>query len=114
MSLTVMVIMGGLEVGMVYAIRPSGNSGAILFFGILSAVMISTALIPQFYEIWKYKEVKGISKLFVTIDCMGGLFSAISLVFSTNKLDVLACISYSLVFVSSPSSHHVRKVVDYS
>ncbi len=49
--------------------------------GIVGAVLIVVGLVPQYYEIWKWKEVKGISLLFLAIDCAGGVFSLLSLVF---------------------------------
>jgi len=51
---------------------------------------------PQFYEIYRYKEVIGISMTFMFVDCLGGVFSILSLVFKT-KFDVVASLSYSLV-----------------
>ena len=53
---------------------------------------------PQYVEIKKYGEVKGISIPFITIDLLGGVFSDLSLVFK-EKFDVLASITYSLVVV---------------
>lgn len=47
----------------------------------LGAVLIVVGLVPQYYEIWRFKEVKGISLLFLAIDCAGGVFSLLSLVF---------------------------------
>ena len=53
---------------------------------------------PQYYEIYKHHEVKGISIPFMAIDLMGGVFSDLSLVFKS-KFDVIAGIAYSLVVV---------------
>lgn len=72
--------MGAFELGMVYALRPSYNRGessgeaGVEFFGILSAVTIALGLLPQYFEIYKQKEVVGISVLFMTVDLMGGEF----------------------------------------
>ena len=54
---------------------------------------------PQYYEIYKYKEVIGISILFMVVDMSGGVFSDLSLAFK-DSFDVVAGISYSLVVVS--------------
>ncbi|KIP03013.1 hypothetical protein PHLGIDRAFT_121965 [Phlebiopsis gigantea 11061_1 CR5-6] len=86
---------------MVYAIRPSFNAGNIRptqFFGIMSSILLSLALFPQYYEIHRYHEVKGISIPFMAIDLMGGVFSDLSLVFKA-KFDVIAGVAYSLVVV---------------
>ena len=44
-------------------------------------MLIVVGLVPQYYEIYKFKEVKGISLLFLAFDCLGGVFSLLSLVF---------------------------------
>ena len=54
---------------------------------------------PQYYEIWKRKEVVGISVPFMTIDMLGGVFNDLSLAFK-DKFIVLASITYTLVVVS--------------
>lgn len=55
---------------------------------------------PQYYEIYKHKEVIGISIPFMAIDLLGGVFSDLSLVFKEH-FDVIAGVAYSLVVVSS-------------
>jgi hypothetical protein len=54
---------------------------------------------PQYYEIYKFREVIGISIIFMTVDMLGGVFNLLSLIFKT-EIDALAAISYSLVAVS--------------
>lgn len=58
---------------------------------------------PQYLEIYKYKEVIGISTLFMTVDLLGGVFNVLSLVLK-GQFDVLAGTTYALVVVRS-SSH---------
>ncbi len=120
---------------MVFAVRPSyehGNHRGVDFFGVFASVMLTAGLLPQFYEIYKYKEVIGISKLFMLVDLLGGttpsnshipkidtvlgVFSLLSLVFR-DTFDVLAGVAYSLVVVSSPRDAyffptHVSQVLD--
>ncbi|TRM60787.1 PQ loop repeat-domain-containing protein [Schizophyllum amplum] len=94
-----LAIMAGFEAGMVYAIRPAyegGNMAPVRFFGIMSSVIISVALLPQYWEIYKHKEVIGISIPFMLIDLLGGVFSDLSLAFAP-KFDVIAGVTYSLV-----------------
>lgn len=104
-TITIFIVMvavfGGFEAGMVFAIRPASNAGnkrPVQFFGIFSSVLISVALLPQYYEIYKHREVVGISILFMLIDLLGGLFNVLSLAFK-DKLDVIAAVTYSLVVV---------------
>jgi hypothetical protein len=39
----------------------NGTNAPVLLFGILSAVLLAGALLPQYWEIYKFKEVKGMS-----------------------------------------------------
>jgi hypothetical protein len=57
---------------------------------------------PQFYEIYKHGAVLGISLTFMTVDCLGGVFSILSLVFK-HQFDVLATVSYASVVVRLPT-----------
>ncbi|KAH9973583.1 PQ loop repeat-domain-containing protein [Lactifluus volemus] len=99
-----LALWGALEVAFVFALRPSYRRGTpagktgVQFFGILSSALISIALLPQFYEIYKYRAVLGISLVFMAIDCLGGIFSVLSLVFK-HRFDAIAAVTYSLVVV---------------
>ena len=57
---------------------------------------------PQYYEIYVHKEVVGISLVFMAVDCLGGVFSTLSLVFK-EEFDVIAGISYINVVVRTRS-----------
>lgn len=101
MTLSVMAFFGGLEAILVVTIRPmhdKGNHVPTNVFGILAAVLISAALLPQYWEIYKLKEVVGISILFISIDLTGGVFNDLSLVFK-KEFDAIAAVSYTLVVV---------------
>ncbi|KZT64411.1 hypothetical protein DAEQUDRAFT_678586 [Daedalea quercina L-15889] len=83
--------LAGFQVGMVYAVRPSyerGDGRAVETFGIISSILLSLALFPQYYEI---------SVPFMTIDMLGGVFSDLSLAFKPPPFNDIAAISYSLV-----------------
>ncbi|PPQ91480.1 hypothetical protein CVT25_013737 [Psilocybe cyanescens] len=93
------VFFGILELVLMLAIRPSHNRGkhAVAdFFGIFGSVLVAVALFPQYWEIYKYKEVVGISMLFIWVDIMGGVFNLLSLAFK-EKFDIIAAVTYSLV-----------------
>ncbi|KAI0369137.1 hypothetical protein BV20DRAFT_1036659 [Pilatotrama ljubarskyi] len=96
MFLLAIAIFAGFEVGMIYAITETWRLSN--FFGIFSTVLIAGALLPQYYEIYKYKEVIGISLIFMTVDLLGGVFNDLSLAFK-DKFDVVAGVTYSLVVV---------------
>ena len=140
--LVVMLVSGGFEAGMIFAVRvcisciqkliaclttssqPSynrGNKAPVNFFGAFSTVLLSVALLyvsmrssnrarnytdalrtndrPQYYEIYKHREVIGISIAFMTVDLLGGVFSDLSLAFKP-KFDIIAGVAYSAVVVS--------------
>ncbi|KAH9943834.1 PQ loop repeat-domain-containing protein [Amylocystis lapponica] len=101
LAISTVVILGGFETGMVFAVRPSynrGNDRPVDVFGIISTVLIAAGLFPQYYEIYRHREVIGISILFMVIDLSGGLFSTLSLVFKSH-FDIVAGITYSLVIL---------------
>jgi len=70
----------------------------VRFFGILSSALISLALLPQYYEIYKHGAVIGISLTFMAVDLLGAVFSILSLAFKSH-FDATAAVAYSLVAV---------------
>ncbi|GAA99778.1 uncharacterized protein L969DRAFT_95692 [Mixia osmundae IAM 14324] len=95
----VSALIGGLEVGFVYAIRAGRRHGVdwpATLFGVLSLVFIAGGLLPQYYEIYRFKRVLGMSFIFLFVDLMGGVFSLLSLVFS-QSFEGLAAGSYIAV-----------------
>lgn len=58
---------------------------------------------PQYWEIYKYREVIGISMLFMAIDILGGVFSFLSLLFRKD-LDIagFASLPSALFFILPP------------
>lgn len=67
----------------------------------------STSSRPQFIEIYKRRQVIGISMTFLAIDISGGVFSLLSLVFN-DTFDGIAALTYLGVVVSTaPCLTHV-------
>ncbi|KAH9030189.1 PQ-loop-domain-containing protein [Lactarius hengduanensis] len=99
-----LVLYAALEAGMVFALRPSYRRGTsagkagVRFFGILSSALISLALLPQYYEIYKHGAVVGISLTFMAVDLLGGVASILSLAFKSH-FDTTAAVAYALVVV---------------
>ncbi|ADV20420.1 integral membrane protein [Cryptococcus gattii E566] len=76
-------IFAGFEVGSVYALWAGQRNGVewpVLLYGYLSAVLLAVGLLPQFWEIYKYREVIGISILFMAVDILGGVSYALVVV----------------------------------
>lgn len=87
------------------------------FFSIASAVTIALGLLyvtypsvpgcltrsskcrPQYWEIYRRREVIGLSMTFMAVDISGGVFSILSLAFK-EKFDVFASIVYAVVTAS--------------
>ncbi|KAG8720954.1 hypothetical protein FRC08_016905 [Ceratobasidium sp. 394] len=92
---------GAFQGGLSMLVRRNYQNGdvwSVRSFSIISAVLISVGLLPQYWEIWKRKEVIGVSILFMVVDLLGGVFCALSLVFKP-KFDTFAAIPYILVVV---------------
>ncbi|KAG8917487.1 hypothetical protein FRC01_002425 [Tulasnella sp. 417] len=95
------VAFAGTEVGLAIAVKAitnNGNHRPLEFLGIFSAVLISIALLPQYVEIWRRKEVVGLSTLFMTIDFAGAVFCLLSLAFKP-RFDFVAAITYVMVLI---------------
>ncbi|KWU42827.1 hypothetical protein RHOSPDRAFT_35667 [Rhodotorula sp. JG-1b] len=93
---------GGVEAGLIFgtkALQDDGNERLNTATGVLAAVLIIAGLLPQYWEVWKYKAVVGISLIFLSIDLLGGVWSLLSLVFAPPPFDPLAAVSYSSVVV---------------
>jgi hypothetical protein len=60
----------------------------------------------QFYKIYKHGAVLGISLSFMAIDCLGSVFSILSLIFK-RQVDVLAAVTYALVVVCLPTARRI-------
>ncbi|GAA5872991.1 hypothetical protein JCM3774_004892 [Rhodotorula dairenensis] len=93
---------GGIEAGLIFgtkALQHDGNERLNTATGVLAAILIIAGLLPQYWEVWKYKAVVGISLVFLSIDLLGGVWSLLSLVFAPPPFDPLAAVSYSSVVV---------------
>ncbi|ORX39864.1 hypothetical protein BD324DRAFT_648484 [Kockovaella imperatae] len=96
-----LVVWAGFETGSVYGLWAAERhhiDAPSKVYGYVSAVMIAGALAPQYIEIYRLKQVIGISLTFMTIDILGGVFSFLSLFFR-DKIDIAASVSYGLVVV---------------
>lgn len=104
-----------------FLVQPQAKKGytALLkIFSIASSVIIALGLLyvtcpfapdrfairsskhrPQYWEIYRRKEVIGISMTFMAVDITGGVFSILSLAFK-EKFDVFASIAYIVVIAS--------------
>ncbi|KAF8217092.1 PQ loop repeat-domain-containing protein [Mycena galopus ATCC 62051] len=104
MTLGIALALVGFEVGLVFAVRPALDAGseaatrATQFMGIFGSVLLGLGLVPQYIEIWRRREVVGISPLLLVLDMLGGICMDLSLAFK-NQLDIVTGITYSLIVV---------------
>lgn len=90
------ILAAGLEVAFTYLCRlgeDRGTSAGTKVMGIAGAAIIVLGLLPQYYVIWRMKEVKGISLIFLGVDSAGAVFSLLSLAFKTS-FDGIAAANY--------------------
>ncbi|BEJ15200.1 hypothetical protein CspHIS471_0409670 [Cutaneotrichosporon sp. HIS471] len=98
---TFYVFFAGFETGSVFALWAGERRGItwpIDMYGWITSALLILGLMPQYYEIYKHKEVVGISLIFMVVDISGGVFSGISLFFRTH-FDSIAFVQYFLVVV---------------
>ncbi|GAA5871116.1 hypothetical protein JCM1840_007594 [Sporobolomyces johnsonii] len=99
-ALLSLAVGGGIEAALIEgckALQRRGNEHMNFALGVLAAIFVGGGLLPQYWEVWRYKAVIGISLVFLFVDLCGGVFSLLSLIFTTGSFDVLASISYSAV-----------------
>ena len=96
-------LLAGLETAGIYLLklaRQREQEWAVTFVGVVSAVLINVGLVPQFYEIYKLRDVVGVSYTFLAIDTAGAVFSFASLFFDNGgSINVLAAVSYGLLIL---------------
>ncbi|KAI9002160.1 hypothetical protein DFJ74DRAFT_639610 [Hyaloraphidium curvatum] len=79
-----LALSAAIVAGLYFAIRyayDTGQNSVILALGYLPTVFVFIGFLPQFWEIYRYKRVMGISLMFLLIDALGGIFNTISLAF---------------------------------
>ncbi|KAL9931469.1 hypothetical protein V8E36_009634 [Tilletia maclaganii] len=91
------VLVGGSELGFYFMCKRIPGDGsreaATKAMGLLGAILFTAGLIPQYAEIWKLKEVRGISFIFLLVDISGGVFAIISLALK-DYFDYIGALNY--------------------
>ncbi|RKO87749.1 hypothetical protein BDK51DRAFT_41590 [Blyttiomyces helicus] len=97
--------MGAVEAGLYFGIKAAGNStrsgvGWIpATVGIIPTILITIGFLPQYYDIIKSRQATGISKTFLALDTLGGVFSILALALSPDGVDGKSLGSYIAVVV---------------
>jgi PQ loop repeat len=96
-AVPVALAMGGVEVGLIFALwkgkEDEGVEWPATLMAVLSAVLLCAGVARHYWDIYKMRTVRGISFLFVFIDALGDLTSLISVSFQP-ELDVLGMVIY--------------------
>lgn len=110
------VIFAGIELGLVYAIRPPYKHGVdwpVLLIGVVSFILLIGAYCEIPFELLKRRgRVIGIDFVFLTIDWCGAFFSLMSLV-AQSEFDALFGTMYALccaIEMSMVASHLVWRL----
>ncbi|KAK0736342.1 PQ loop repeat-domain-containing protein [Apiosordaria backusii] len=95
------VLMGGVEVGLIFALWSRGEEGghwSMTLMAVLSALLLALGVLRHYVDIWEHLTVRGISFLFVGIDALGDVFSLVSIIFQS-RLDILGMATYGTELV---------------
>lgn len=102
--LFLLLVFGGIEAGLVLAIRPAyarGLDWPVLLIGVVAFITLISGYLPIPFELIKRRgRVVGIDFVFLTIDWCGAFFSLMALV-AQNEFDVLFGTMYALWSVNS-------------
>lgn len=100
-ALAIATIMGGVEIGLVFAVR-AGKAQAIEWptklMAALAALFLALGVLEQYLAIWKNRSVDGISFLFCGIDALGDITSIVSVCFEPTR-SILALVMYGVELV---------------
>ncbi|WWC69457.1 uncharacterized protein I206_103397 [Kwoniella pini CBS 10737] len=96
-----MTLAAVFEVGSIFgllAAKRKGTEVPMVVYGYTSSALSFIGLLPQYYEIYRSKEVTGLSLTFVFTDIIGAIFYILSLFFRT-RLDISAFVMYAVTAV---------------
>jgi hypothetical protein len=94
-------VMGGIEAGLIFAVRAGIRNGyqwPSNLLAALAAVLLALGVLEQYLAIWRHRSVEGISFLFCGIDALGDITSMISVVFE-RRLQVVGLVAYAVELV---------------
>ncbi|KAL4935399.1 hypothetical protein BDV06DRAFT_217459 [Aspergillus oleicola] len=90
------VVLGGIEVGLVYSIRTAKDRGqewAATLMAVLAAVLLAGGVLRHYLDMLRTKSDAGLSLRFAILDASGDVVSLLS-VWSQRTIDVLGVVVY--------------------
>ena len=94
-------VMGGIECGLVFAIRfavKHETNWPLTLMAAFAAALLALGVIEQYVAIWRNRSVEGISFLFCGIDALGDVTSTVSVAFEPT-VNILGFVMYGVEFV---------------
>ncbi|GIZ48907.1 hypothetical protein CKM354_001195000 [Cercospora kikuchii] len=94
----VAALMGGIEVGLVFAMRHAEARGLewpLTLMAVFAALLLALGVLRHYWDIYVHRTVRGISFLFVGLDAAGDLVSIVSVAFEQH-LDILGLVIYGV------------------
>ncbi|GAB7344434.1 hypothetical protein MBLNU457_2280t1 [Dothideomycetes sp. NU457] len=92
------IVMAGIEVGLVYALRTGvyrGTTWPVTLMAVLAALFLALGVLRHYLDIYIHRTVRGISFIFCGIDALGDLTSLLSVLFQPS-IDVLGIVIYGV------------------
>ncbi|KAI1749802.1 PQ loop repeat-domain-containing protein [Xylaria castorea] len=90
-------VFAGVEAALIFTLRPvygAGNETPVIVIGVVAATLLATGLLPPYGEAWKRRgRIIGLNFVFLIMDCLGALFSLLSLV-AQHTFDILGGVMY--------------------
>ncbi|WWC61121.1 uncharacterized protein I303_103700 [Kwoniella dejecticola CBS 10117] len=93
-----MGVAAGFEIGSIFGLLAAKDNGTeipMVVYGYMSSALSFLGLLPQYHEIYRTKEVTGLSFAFIFTDIVGALVFILSLFFRA-KLDISAFVMYAV------------------
>lgn len=95
-STTIGMTLGGIEAGLVFALRVANERGqkwAATLMAIVAAVLLAGGVLRHYVDMWKTRSDAGLSLKFALLDASGDVASLLSVVFQPS-LSVLGLVIY--------------------
>jgi len=91
-------VLGGLEMGLVWAVRVGVGRGVqapLTLMAVLAAVFLALGVLEQYVAIIRHRSAEGVSFLFCGLDALGDLTSIVAVVYGT-RLNVVGLVAYAV------------------
>lgn len=91
-------LLGGIEVGLVWAVRAGmgrGIEAPLILMAVLAAVFLALGVLEQYVAIIRHRSAEGVSFLFCGLDALGDLTSIVAVIYGS-RLNVTGLVAYAV------------------